>query len=128
LRALKQAWQTRIANNFFGDRVSAVGIGIDAAIAECMVRNALHADSKVPLFLVEEGLAVRDQELQIAKLRPVYGWIVDLGNNAIPNREPEVAGSGIRSTYPGLVAMRPAGFHSGISEGFLADNLLHFCS
>src|ERR1035441_2688836 len=118
----------RIADNLFGDGIAAIGIGIGAAIAECMVRNALHEHSKIPLFLVEEGFAVRDQKLQIAKLRPVYGWIVDLRNNAIPNREPEVAGSGIRSTYTGLVAMRPAGFDSGLSEGFLADNLLHFCS
>ena len=115
----------RIANNLLGDRVPAVGICIRAAIPECMVRNALHEHSKIPLFLVEEGFAVRDQELQIAKLRPVNGGVVDLRNNAVPDREPEVARGGIRCANAGLVAMRPAGFDSWLTEGFYSSNSPH---
>jgi hypothetical protein len=74
---------------------------------------------------MEEGLSVGDEILEIAKLRPVYGRVIDLCNNAIPDREPEMAGSGICCANPGLVAMGPAGFDAWLSERFLTDNFLH---
>jgi hypothetical protein len=74
---------------------------------------------------MEEGLSIGDEILEIAKLRPVYGRVVDLRNNAVPDRKPEMAGSGICCAYAGLVATGPAGLGSRLSERFLADNLFH---
>jgi hypothetical protein len=83
-----------------------------------MVRNALHEHSKIPLFFVKESLAIRHKELQITKLRPVYGWVVDLRNNAVPDREPELARGGVRCADAGLVAVRPTRLNAGFSKRF----------
>jgi hypothetical protein len=75
---------------------------------------------------MEKGLAVGNEILEIAQLRPVDGRIVDLRNDAVPDGEPEVAGRRVRGAYAGLVAMRPSGFDPRLAKDFLANDFLHF--
>jgi hypothetical protein len=74
---------------------------------------------------VKESFAIRDQELQIANLRPVNGRVVDLRDNAVPNREPEMAGCGVCRAGTVFVAVRPARLDAWFSKRFRSSNSLH---
>ena len=93
-----------------------VRICIRTAIAKRVVRNAFNHLFEVTLFLVEKGFAVRNEVLKIAELRAVYRGIVDLRDDALPERVPEVTGGGIGGAHAGLVAVRPAGLNTGFPE------------
>ncbi len=73
---------------------------------------------------MEEGLAVGNEILEIAKLRPVNGRVVDLRDDAVPDGEPEMAGPRVRCAYAGLVAVRPSGPDPRLAKSFLANGFL----
>jgi hypothetical protein len=54
---------------------------------------------EVTLLAMEETLAIGDQVLKVAELGPIHRWIIDFGDDAIPKRKPDLAGSSIRSSY-----------------------------
>ena len=81
------------------------------------------------LFLVEEGLAVGDEVLQVAQLRPVHGWIIDFRDDAIPKRKPDLAGSRVCGSDSVFSAMGPTGMNPGMSKRrVLSVRLRHFDS
>lgn len=115
----------RVADDVLNDGIAAVGVRVGAAVAERMVREALHLNGEIALLVVEERLAIADEILKIADLWPVYSRVVDLGNNAVPDREPETTGGRVRGAYYCLVAMGPAGLDPGLAECFCAVQCLH---
>ena len=75
---------------------------------------------------MEEGPAVGNEILEIAKLRSVDGRVVDFRDDAVPGGEPKMAGRRVRCAYAGLVAMCPSGFDPRLTKSSLLCNFLHF--
>ena len=76
---------------------------------------------------MKEGLAVRNEALQVAKLRPVHGRMEDLGDDAVPEREPDLAGSRVRRPHSVLGTVRPPGWDPGMPKrAILIFDLRHF--
>lgn len=71
---------------------------------------------EMALFLMKEALAVRDQELQIPKLRHVDRRVVDFGYDSPPQRKPDLAVLRISRSHAVLVGMRPSRVHSRFPE------------
>ncbi len=65
---------------------------------------------------MEEALAVGDQVLKVAQLRPVHGWVIDFGDDAIPKRKPDLAGSRVCGSDAVFSAMGPTGMNPGMSK------------
>src|SRR6185437_14972980 len=122
---LEQARKVRIADDVLRDGVTAIRARIRAAIAKHMIGDALHLDSQIALFLMEESLAVGNEILEIAKLRPVDGRVVDLRDDAVPDGEPKMTGRTVRCPYAGFVAVRPSGLDAGFSKRFGSNDSLH---
>ena len=74
-----------VGNNLLRNRVSTLGVcGLDA-VAERVFRKALHAgDDEIAFLFVEERTIIADQVLEVAELRPIDGWKIDFGNDAVP--------------------------------------------
>lgn len=62
---------------------------------------------------MKKTLPIGDQELKVADLRPVYGRIIDLRNDTVPEREPDPAGGRVRRPYPVFAPMGPPGLNAG---------------
>ena len=124
-RALEQAGSMWTRYSVFRNGIAAIMVRIDATIAEHMVSDALHLDGKMALLFVKESLAVRNQVLKVANLRPVDGRVIHLRDDAVPDREPQMAGGGVGCTDASLVAMCPAWLVPRFPKGFLAANFLH---
>jgi hypothetical protein len=117
-----------ITNDVLGDGIAAVNVCVGAAIAEPVVGYALHLYGKIALLFMEESLSVGNEILEIAELRTIHGRVIGLSDNAIPDREPKMAGGGICGTYAGFVAMCPARPNTWLAESFLTNNFLHYYS
>ena len=72
---------------------------------------------EVTLFLMEETLTIANQELKVAELRPIHCWIVDFGDDAVPKRKPDLAGSCVCGSYAVFPSMGPSGMNPGVSKG-----------
>jgi hypothetical protein len=62
------------------------------------------------------NIAVGNQVLKIADLRPIHRGIIDFGNDTIPQRKPDLAGSSVRSSHPVFSAMSPSGMHPRVAK------------
>ena len=69
----------------------------------------------IPLHLAPEAGVVRDDEAEVADLRPVDARPVDLVEDAVADREPDAAGE-VRRPDGVLLAARPGGRRSGRSR------------
>ena len=78
------------------------------------------------LLVVEKALAVGDQILKVADLRPVHRRKIDFGDDAVPERKPDSAGSCIGGSQPILSSVRPAGLDARPSKSLLVG--LHYRS
>src|ERR1019366_2243611 len=66
---------------------------------------------------MEIAAAVGDEILQISNLRTVNARGVGLREDAVPHREPDAAGCGVRSPNSFLCASPPLRRHPGPAEG-----------
>ena len=80
-----------IADDFLGQRIAAVGIGVDVANAERFGVDVLEGGEEIALFFVYECLAVRDEELHVADLGAVDCGVVDLVEHAMGAGKPDAA-------------------------------------
>ncbi len=103
----QQAGMMRIGNDFLDDAIRLVDAGIGEPIPERVGREQLDLAFQVPALIVEECTAVADQILQVANLGPVDRGVVNFGNDAGGQREPDRARSGIGGADGVLVAARP---------------------
>src|SRR5579863_10649953 len=71
---------------------------------------------EVTLLVVKETLTIGNQVLKVAELRPIHRRIIDFGDDAIPKRKPDLAGSCIRSSYSVFASMCPPGMNPGLSK------------
>ncbi len=71
---------------------------------------------EVTLLVMKKTLTISNQVLKVAELRPINRWIVDFGDDAIPKRKPDLAGSCIRSSYSVFASMGPSGMNPRLSK------------
>src|SRR6185437_9766041 len=71
---------------------------------------------EVALLLVKEAGSIGNQVLQVAQLRPVHGWVIDFGDDAIPKRKPDLAGSRVCGSDSVFATMGPSGMNSRASK------------
>ncbi len=105
----EQDGQVRVAEHGLLDPVPPVRVlGRDHVLERPIVRTA-RLGAQVSLLLVEERLAVREQELHVAELGPVDPGEVDLRDDPPPDRVPESRVGRVGRADAVLVAVRPAG-------------------
>ena len=109
LRVLQDAGQQRVGDDLFDKAIPPVGSGIGDTIAQSFWRQPLGRGHEIVLLLVQEVHAIGDQVLKVPQLRTIHGRIVDLGENAVPHREPDAARGGVGRPDGLLVPMSPAG-------------------
>ena len=118
-RVNQQAGMVRIGDDLLDDPIAALFARAGHAKAQRDVGKLLDRGGQVPPLVVEERLAVGDQVLQVANLRPVDRRVIDLADDAGGQREPDAAGGRIGGADRLLVAARPARLDAGRSEGVL---------
>jgi len=96
--------------------VAPLGIDIGDAITERARSQALVDIVQLP-FVAKERVSVTDQALQIADLRAIYGWIINLVEDALGSSKPNLAQSGVCSPHAVLIAACPAGGDPGTATG-----------
>src|SRR5689334_23936576 len=102
----------RIGDDFLGDPVAPLGIGIRDPVTQ-RVRGQVLVGVVQMALVVEEGLPVADEVLQVAYLRLIDGRVVDLVQDTLGDGEPDPAQRRVRGPYPVLVAAGPAGLDPG---------------
>ena len=68
---------------------------------------------QVPLFLMAEAFAVGNEELEVAHVRLIDRWIVNLIDDPVGEREPKVTARVISRAKAFLSAVRPARWTAG---------------
>src|SRR6185437_16331572 len=86
----------RVRDDFFHQTVTPFGIVADHVIAKGFSFNAHHFAGEVTPFFMKKRGTVGDQELSIANLGPVDGWVINFGDDAMREGEPDTTGSSIR--------------------------------
>jgi hypothetical protein len=71
---------------------------------------------EVTLLVMKETLTIRNQVLKVAELRPINRWIVDFGDDAVPKRKPDSAGSCVRSSHSVFASMGPSRTNPRLSK------------
>jgi hypothetical protein len=94
-RVHEEAGKVRVGEDLLDDRIASLRVVVRDPVPEDMVGETFRHGRKMTLLLVEETLPVRDEELEVPELRPVDGGVVDLGDDPVPDREPEPAGAGV---------------------------------
>src|SRR5215469_1212412 len=87
----------RVADDLLGERVAAVHVAIDVAYAEGFLMNVFECRQQMALLLVNEGLAIGDEELHIANLGAVDRRMIDLVQDAVGAGKPNPARGGVGS-------------------------------
>src|SRR5271157_395076 len=108
----EEATQVRISDDLLLDRVAPFRVGVGDLHAESRVSHAVHRRSHVAALVVEEGLAIADQILQVTDLRGVDGGVIAFGDHAVGDRVPDPTGSGVGGADRLLGASRPARFNA----------------
>jgi hypothetical protein len=106
----------RIRDNFFNDGVAAIGIGVRATVSKRMIGQAFDFVFEVTFPVMEETLTIADQVLKVPELRPIYCRIVDFGDDAIPKRKPDLAGSCVCGSHPVFPSVSPSRMNPRPSE------------
>jgi len=107
----------RIGDDLFDDGVAFLRISVGDSVFQRVAGQTLYFCEKMALLLVEKTLPIGDEILKITDLRPIYGWIIDLGQDTVPHGEPYPAGGRIGSAHSILAAMGPARLDAGPAEG-----------
>ena len=90
-RVHEEARQVRVGEDLLDDGIAPLRVGVRDPVSEDVMGKPFRHGSEMTLFLVEETLPVRDKELEIPELRPIHGRVVDLGDDTVPDGEPEPA-------------------------------------
>src|SRR5271157_2295865 len=106
----EKATQVRISDDLLLDRVAPFRVGVGNPHAESRGSHAVHRRSHVAALVMEEGLAITDQILQVTDLWRVDSGVIAFGDHAIGDRVPDPTGSGIGGADRLLGASRPARF------------------
>jgi uncharacterized protein len=96
-----------IGYEFHHQAISSICIGIDNAHAQPMFAQILDGSLLMTMGVMEEGLPVGDEELQVANLRAIQRGKIDLTDDAVGNCEPHATGGGIRCPNYVLRAVGP---------------------
>ena len=107
----------RIRDHLLHEHVAAFEVDVREPVAQRARLQAFDQLVEVALLLVEEGLAVGDQELHVPRLRAVDGRIVDFVEDSVREGEPDAAGRVVSGADALLAAGGPAWLDSRLAEG-----------
>src|SRR5271166_2019491 len=98
----------RIGDDLLDQPVASLRISVGDAKAQRVRRNVFERCMQVAALVMEEGLSVGDQKLEVADLRRVDGGMIDLVENSKRKREPNVARGRIGSPHRVLGTAGPS--------------------
>ena len=101
----------RVRDDLLGHRVPPLRIAAHQPHRRRVVVDVVELIRDIALLLVEEGLAVGEQQLHVARLRPVDGRVIDLVQRAMRYRKPHPARSRVRRRHRVLLARSPGWRH-----------------
>src|ERR1700759_2759011 len=101
-----------IGRDLLDDPVAPRAIGIDNAIKQRALFRILQFMIESAPFLVEESFAVGDEELEIARVRLIDVWIINLIDDPVRKREPHPATAVISRADSFLCTLSPARFRA----------------
>ena len=85
-RVHEEAGLMRVGKDLLDEWIAPLRVGVRDPVSEDARGEAFRGGTEMTLLLVEETLAIRDEELEIADLRPVDGGVVDLRDDPVPDR------------------------------------------
>ena len=112
----QQDGSVRIREHLFDQPVAALAFRVGKAVKEAIALRVFDPVVQVAFFLVAKGLAIGDEELEVARVRLVHMRVVNLIDDAVAEREPEPATGMIGRAHAFLGARSPARLDSGRSE------------
>jgi GTPase len=84
----------RVHDDFLDESVATPAVGVGEAVKQRVLSRTLDFVDQVAPFLVAEGLAVRDEKLQVACVGRIHMRKIDLVNDAVAHGKPD-AGTGV---------------------------------
>ena len=108
----------RVGDDLLGDVVEATicrSAHLDRETIRVYVPEVV---TKIALLLVKKGLAVGEQQLHVARLRAIYGGVVDLIQRAVREGAPHTTGGRVRGYDRVFLARRPARLNARRSKGW----------
>jgi hypothetical protein len=106
----------RTGEQVFDQPVAAPALRISQAVQNTIAFRVFDPASEVALFLVAESIAIRDEELKIARVRLIHMRIINLIDDAVAQREPEAATRVISRADALFRARSPAWLDSGRAQ------------
>src|ERR1700678_1693266 len=107
----------RIGNDLLDNFIAALRVRVGEPHRGSTRIDIFENPFQITLFFVDEGFAIREQELHIPGLRAVNGGIVDFVQNAMRDGVPDAAGSRVRHANRVFSRRGPARLCPGCSEG-----------
>jgi hypothetical protein len=114
----QEARKVGICDDLLVQVVATFGVDAVRAIPESVVDGLQPAVAfKIVDLIMDERLAIGDQELKVPELRTVNSGPVALRYDSFPKGEPELGGSGVSRADAIFGTTCPAGFHAWVAEG-----------
>src|SRR5437588_5886 len=98
----------RIRQYMFYDPIAAFTLRIGQAIKQAITLGVFGQVIEIALFLVAKRFAITHEKLKVARVRLVGPWIINLIDDAVTEREPEMATGMIGCAHALLRARSPA--------------------
>jgi hypothetical protein len=114
-RVQQHAGPRRLYDDFLREREAAFGIvPIDAISLRRY--QPLNLVFEIQLLFEKQSVPIGEQKLQVTQLGAIDGRIIDLREDAAPDRKPDTASGRIRCAHSILVGVRPTRFVAWSSE------------
>ena len=122
---LQDARPRGLYDELFREREAAFGI-VPADAISLRRYQPLNCVIEIQLLFEKHSVAIGEQKLQVAHLGAIDGRIIDLREDAAPDRKPDTASGRTRCAHSVLVGMRPTRFVAWSSEcAFISAKVCH---
>ena len=107
----------RIHSDFFDEAIAPLPVGIREPVKQRVLFQAFGLVEQVTPLLVAERFTIRDQKLQVARVRRIHMRKIDLVDDAVAEREPDAGTAVVRGAETVLGAGSPARLDAWRPEG-----------
>jgi hypothetical protein len=112
----KYARKMWVGDGLLGNGITPIRVNTGDAVPQGVVPQAFHLRTKVAFLFMEKTFPISDEVLQVPNLRAVHRWIVNLGDYAVPESEPDAAVGRVGGPYAIFAPMGPPGIDTWCSK------------
>jgi hypothetical protein len=105
----KDAREMWVGDGLFVNGITSLRIDTGDAVPQGVVSQAFRSRQKMAFLFMEKAFPISNEVLQVPNLWTVHRWIVDFGDYAIPESEPDAAIGRVGGAYSIFASMGPPG-------------------